>query len=62
MENVLNIVCPQIIYPYLRGNLADLTQRAGFPPVHLAELNFQAMYEQPKAAAAEANGDGAPLQ
>ena len=62
MENVLNIVCPQIIYPYLRGNLADLTQRAGFPPVHLAELNFQAMYEQQKAAAAEANGDGAPLQ
>jgi len=23
-----------------------LIQRAGFPPVHLAEINFQAMYEQ----------------
>ena len=57
MENVLKIICPQIIYPYLRGNMADLTQRAGFPPVHLTELNFQAMYEQQKAA--EAGKDGA---
>jgi preprotein translocase subunit SecB len=26
--------------------------RAGFPPVHLAEINFQAMYEQQQAQAA----------
>ncbi|WP_333844858.1 protein-export chaperone SecB [Limnohabitans sp.] len=43
---VIGIACPQIIYPYLRGNVADVIQRAGFPPVHLAEINFQAMYEQ----------------
>ncbi len=43
---ILGIACPQIVYPYLRGNVADLIQRAGFPPVHLAEINFQAMYEQ----------------
>jgi preprotein translocase subunit SecB len=42
---VLGIACPQIVYPYLRGNVADTIQRAGFPPVHLAEINFQAMYE-----------------
>ena len=58
MENVLNIMCPQIVYPYLRGNMADLTQRAGFPPVHLTELNFQAMYEQQKAA--EGQGGATP--
>ena len=46
MQQVLAISCPQIVYPYLRGNIADLIQRAGFPPVHLAEINFQAMYEQ----------------
>jgi len=46
---LLSIACPQIIYPYLRGNVADLIQRAGFPPVHLAEINFQAMYEQQQA-------------
>ena len=60
MENVLKVICPQIIYPYLRGNLADLTQRAGFPPVHLTELNFQAMYEQQKAAEASKDGAAAP--
>lgn len=43
---LLGIACPQIVYPYLRGNVADVVQRAGFPPVHLAEINFQAMYEQ----------------
>ena len=51
MGGVIGIACPQIIYPYLRGNVADIVTRAGFPPVHLAEINFQAMYEQQQAAA-----------
>lgn len=50
---IMGIACPQIVYPYLRGNVADLIQRAGFPPVHLAEINFQAMYEQQQAQVAE---------
>jgi preprotein translocase subunit SecB len=54
MGPVIGIACPQIIYPYLRGNVADVIQRAGFPPVHLAEINFQAMYEQQQQQAAEA--------
>ena len=57
MGAIVGIACPQIIYPYLRGNVADTITRAGFPPVHLAEINFQAMYEQQQAAAAEA-GNG----
>ena len=52
MGAVMGIACPQIVYPCLRGNVADLVQRAGFPPVHLAEINFQAMYEQQQAQAA----------
>ena len=52
MGPIMGIACPQIVYPYLRGNVADLIQRAGFPPVHLAEINFQAMYEQQQAQAA----------
>jgi preprotein translocase subunit SecB len=46
MGQIMGIACPQIVYPYLRGNVADLIQRGGFPPVHLSEINFQAMYEQ----------------
>ena len=55
MGAILGVACPQIVYPYLRANVADIITRAGFPPVHLAEINFQAMYEQQRAqAAAEA--------
>ena len=54
MGQVMGIACPQIVYPYLRGNVADLVQRGGFPPVHLSEINFQAMYEQQQAAATAA--------
>lgn len=52
MGPIMGIACPQIVYPYLRGNVADLVQRAGFPPVHLSEINFQSMYEQQQQAQA----------
>jgi preprotein translocase subunit SecB len=54
MGQIMGIACPQIVYPYLRGNVADLIQRGGFPPVHLSEINFQAMYEQQQLAQAQA--------
>jgi preprotein translocase subunit SecB len=57
LGSILGIACPQIVYPYLRGNVADVIQRGGFPPVHLAEINFQAMYQQQQA---EAAGQAAP--
>ena len=56
---ILGIACPQIVYPYLRGNVADIITRAGFPPVHLAEINFQAMYEQQMA---QQQAQAAPAQ
>ena len=59
MGAIIGIACPQIVYPYLRGNVADVVTRAGFPPVHLAEINFQAMYEQQQAAQAEAGNNTA---
>jgi len=54
LSQIMGIACPQIVYPYLRGNVADLIQRGGFPPVHLSEINFQAMYEQQQGEAAGA--------
>jgi len=54
LGQIMGIACPQIVYPYLRGNVADLIQRGGFPPVHLSEINFQAMYEQQQLEAAGA--------
>ncbi|WP_140633165.1 protein-export chaperone SecB [Methylibium rhizosphaerae] len=59
LQPIIGIACPQIVYPYLRAVVADIVSRAGFPPVHLAEVNFQAMYEAQQAQAAQANGGGA---
>ena len=59
MQAVMGIACPQIVYPYLRSNVADVITRAGFPPVHLAEINFQAMYEQQQADQQQQAGAGA---
>ncbi len=53
LQPITGIACPQIIYPYLRSNVADVIQRAGFPPVHMAEINFQAMYDQQPRMKAE---------
>ncbi|HEU0202096.1 MAG TPA: protein-export chaperone SecB [Burkholderiaceae bacterium] len=45
-DAIVGIVCPNIVYPYLRANIADLITRTGLPPIHLAEINFEAMYQQ----------------
>ena len=60
MSAVVGVACPQIVYPYLRGIVADVVNRAGFPPVHLAEINFQAMFEQQQAQAAGAPASQLP--
>jgi len=43
MGAIMGIACPQIVSPCLRGNVADVITRAGYPPLHLAEINSQAM-------------------
>ena len=61
MSGIVGVACPQIVYPYLRGNVADLINRAGFPPVHLAEINFQAMFAQQQQQAQAAAAPSSPL-
>ncbi|MFJ1300571.1 protein-export chaperone SecB [Pseudomonadota bacterium AL_CKDN230030165-1A_HGKHYDSX7] len=46
MDPLLGIVCPTMLYPYLRANVADAITRTSMPALHLAEVNFQALYEQ----------------
>ncbi len=54
LQPIIGIACPGIVYPYLRAVVSDVCTRAGFPPVLLSEVNFQAMFEQQRAAAAAA--------
>ena len=58
VQPIVGIACPQIVYPYLRAIVSDVCTRAGFPPVMLSEVNFQAMYEAQRQQAAAANGNG----
>lgn len=46
MQPVLAIHCPNVLFPYARETVADAIMRAGFPPVHLAPINFEALYQQ----------------
>ena len=46
LEAILAIACPNILFPYAREVVSDITTRAGFPPVILAPINFEAMYMQ----------------
>jgi preprotein translocase subunit SecB len=51
LQGILGIVCPQMVYPYLRAIVSDVCTRAGFPPILLTEVNFQAMFEAQQQAA-----------
>lgn len=51
METVLAVVCPNILYPYLREVVSDVAVRAGFAPVVLNPINFEAIYLQQKQQA-----------
>lgn len=51
LQHVTNVLCPSMVYPYLRANLADLMTRANVPPVHLPEVNFEVLYQQRLAQA-----------
>jgi preprotein translocase subunit SecB len=46
LQPVIAINCPTILFPYSRETLADAVMRAGFPPVHLAPISFEALYQQ----------------
>jgi preprotein translocase subunit SecB len=55
LEAVLAIACPNILFPYVREVISDTVVRAGFPPVILSPVNFEAIYQaqrDPQAAAA----------
>ena len=64
LQPIIGIACPGIVYPYLRAVVSDVCTRAGFPPVILSEVNFQAMFEARQAetqtqVANATNGSGA---
>ncbi len=51
MEGILAVMCPNILYPYLREVVSDLAVRGGFAPVLLNPINFDVLYQQQKQQA-----------
>jgi preprotein translocase subunit SecB len=60
LEQVLNTVCPNIIFPYAREAIDSMVIKGSFPPLMLAPVNFEALYAQRKEQEAqESAGNGA---
>ena len=58
LEPLLAIACPNILFPYAREVVSDAVTRAGFSPVLLQPVNFEALYsarKQQEAAAQPAS-------
>jgi preprotein translocase subunit SecB len=48
IEPVLAVMCPNILFPYLRELVSSTAVRAGFAPVMLSPVNFDLLYQQHK--------------
>ncbi len=63
LDPILGIAAPNILFPYVRETVSDVVTRAGFPPVVLAPVNFEVIYQQRLEAqqAQQPSGD-VPIQ
>ena len=59
LDMVLSIGCPNILLPYLREVVSNTVIRAGFPPVVLGPMNFEALYMQRKQQEADQSAQAA---
>ncbi|MGN6963282.1 protein-export chaperone SecB [Neisseria sp. P0016.S002] len=50
VQLLLGVACPNILFPYAREAISNSVTRAGFPPVLLAPINFEAIYEEQQGA------------
>lgn len=51
LDMILGVTCPNILFPYARETVSDVVIRAGFPPVLLNPINFEALYAQQRQQA-----------
>ncbi|MEO8343752.1 MAG: protein-export chaperone SecB [Gallionella sp.] len=54
LEPILAVICPNILFPYLREVVSDMSVRGGFAPALLNPINFDALYQQQKQQQAQA--------
>lgn len=61
LRHLLSTFCPESLYPYAREVISGLINKGGFPPVYMAPVNFEALFQaqmaqQQQQAAQQAEG------
>ena len=46
LRRLLGTAAPNILFPYARENIDSLVVKGGFPPIMLAPVNFDALFDQ----------------
>jgi preprotein translocase subunit SecB len=46
VERALSIICPTMLFPYARETIDSLMVKASLPPMMLAPMDFEAIYEE----------------
>jgi preprotein translocase subunit SecB len=49
-ERIFSVICPNILFPYAREVITDMSVKAGLPQIILSAVNFEAIYAQNKKA------------
>ena len=44
MKRLINSFCPNMLFPYARQVVSQTTTQAGFPPLNLSPIDFEARY------------------
>lgn len=47
-KQILYIKCPELIYPFARSIVANITTDSGFPPLMMGPINFESIYNSQK--------------
>ena len=58
LRRILGTAAPNILFPYARENIDSVCVKGGFPPVMLAPVNFDALYQQALAQAKNQAAEG----
>jgi len=46
LEAVLNVICGNVLFPYLRETVSSVVSRGGFPPFLMNHVSFESLYQQ----------------
>jgi preprotein translocase subunit SecB len=58
LKRVLGTAAPNVLFPYARETIDSLCVKGAFPAIMLSPVNFEAVYQQALAQAAQNAGNG----